>query len=221
MSRIRNPLHHEIVPGPGTLASFEELEKRIQAVLPFAESVHIDIVDGKFAPNVTFMDPQPFATYTKQAKFEVHFMTENPIQYIKPFADNGFVRFIGQVEMMPDPVAFIAEGQLWGEVGLALDGPTGLEKLAINLDDLDVALLYIGEKAGLSGGVFNPQSLEKIAQLRKKNAFLPIEVDGGVNDENISALKDAGVTRFVSTGFLYTGNPEEQYRSLRTLLRIV
>lgn len=219
MTRIRNPRHHEIIPGPGTLLRFEELEKRILAVLPFAESIHIDVVDGKFAPTMTFMDPRPFAKYTKQAKFEVHFMTENPIQYIKSFAENGFVRFIGQVEMMPDLSAFIAEGQLWGEAGLALDGPTGLEKLSVNLDDLDVALLYTGEKAGASGGAFNPQRLEKVAELAKKDAFLPIEVDGGVNDENISALKDAGVTRFVSTGFLYTGNPQEQFRKLQESIR--
>lgn len=215
MSKIRNPLHFEIIPGPGTLQSFEELEKRIQQVLPFSESIHIDIDDGSFSNNKTFMDPVPFAKYTKEATFEVHFMTENPIQYIKPFARAGFVRFIGQVEMMPDLVAFIAEGQLWGEVGLALDGPTGLEKLAVNLDDLDVVHFYTGERAGASGGVFNPQRLEKIAELRKKDAFIPIEVDGGVNDENISALKDAGVTRFVSTGFLYAGNVEENYKKLK------
>ncbi|HSD98949.1 MAG TPA: hypothetical protein VLB73_04660 [Patescibacteria group bacterium] len=215
MSKIRSPLHHEIIPGPGTLIRWEDIEKRLEDCLSFAKSIHIDIVDGIFAPHSTWMDPSPFAKYAKKVQLEAHFMTDNPIQYIKPFANAGFVRFIGQIEKMPDPTAFVAEGQLWGEVGLALDGPTPLEDLKVDADDLDVVLLYVGQHAGSSGGVFVPERLEKIGKLREKDTLLPIEVDGGVNDENISALKDAGVTRFVSTGFLFNGNPEEQFHKLQ------
>lgn len=216
MSKIRNPLHFEIIPAPGALSSWEEIEKRIASVLPFAESVHIDINDGSFSDNKTWMDPAPFAKYTKEAIFEVHFMTDNPIQYVKSFADAGFSRFIGNVENMPDPVAFIAQTQLHGEAGLALDGPTPLSALdSVNLEDLDVVQLYTGESAGKSGAVMLPERLQKVMELRGRDAFLPIEIDGGVTDENILLAKEAGVTRFVTTGFLYTGNVEENYKKLQ------
>lgn len=220
MSNIRNPLHLEIIPSPGTqITDWETMEQKIEQVLPFAESIHIDIVDGKFAPNTTWMDPAPFAKFAKQVKLEVHLMTENPLQYVKSFADAGFQRFIGQVEKMPDIAAFVAEGQLWGEVGLAIDGPTPLEGLDIPLDDLDVVQLYTGEKAGFSGATMLPNRLEKVKAIRAKDPFIAIEIDGGVSDATILQAKDAGVTRFVTTGFLFSGNPEENFLKLKSLLK--
>lgn len=218
MSNIRNPLHLEIIPGPGTLTRWEDLAQRIEVVLPFAESIHVDIVDGKFAPNTTWMDPAPYAKYTKQAIFEVHLMVENPIAYVKRFADVGFQRFIGHVEKIEDMAAFIAQCQLYGEVGLAYDGPTPFEKLPVGINDIDVVNFYTADHAGQSNATMDPKKLEKVQLLRSQDPFIPIEIDGGVNDTNIVMAKRAGVTRFVTTGFLYNGNPEEQYKKLRDLL---
>lgn len=219
MSRIRNPLHLEIVPSPGTeVKKWEEIQQRIEAVLPFVESIHIDISDGKFTPNATFMDPAPFAKYADQVILEAHFMTEDPLQYLKAYADAGFKRFVGQIEKMPDVEEFVAQGQLLGEVGLAIDGPTPLEDLKVALDDLDFVLFYTGEKAGYSGATMLPERLEKVKALREKDPFIAIEVDGGVSDTTIALAKAAGVTRFVSTGFIYNGNVEENYSKLRKLL---
>lgn len=219
MSRIRNPLHREIIPSPGTqITAWEEMKKRLDILYPFVESIHIDLVDGIFTNNKDFMDPSPFAKYAKGVNLEAHFMTDNPIQYIKPFARHGFKRFIGQVEKMPDIAAFIAEGQLYGEVGLAIDGPTTLENLTLPLDDLDVMFLYTGEKAGFSGGTLLPERLEKVKKIRSIDPFIAIEIDGGVNDQNIMLAKEAGVTRFVSTGYIFSGNPQENYLKLKQLI---
>src|SRR5438874_454398 len=103
---------YEIIPSPGTHADFETYAKRIELVKDFAKTIHIDIVDGKFANNLTFMDPTPFKKYTSDIFFELHLMVENPIQYLKPWADAGFKRFIGQIEKMPDQAEFVAQGQL-------------------------------------------------------------------------------------------------------------
>lgn len=222
MGRIRNPLHIEIIPSPGTQTQkWEVIEEKIKQILPFAQSIHIDIVDGKFAPDTTWMDPAPFAKYTHQAIFEVHFLTENPIQYVRRFADAGFQRFIGQIEKMPNVEEFVARCQLYGEVGLALDGPTPLEALAISLDDIDVVNIYTGEKAGFSNATMDLSKLEKVKALRQKDQFIPIEIDGGVSDANILLAKQNGVTRFVSTGFIFGQNtPEEQYNKLKNLLSL-
>jgi pentose-5-phosphate-3-epimerase len=61
--------------------------------------------------------------------------------------------------------------------------------------------------------------LEKVKALRKLEEYLPIEVDGGINDETIAIAAEAGVTRFVSTGFLYSlETPEKQLKLLEQKL---
>jgi len=217
MAQIRNPLHVEIIPGI-LEKEWGEIEKKIEKVLPFAESIHIDVLDGIFALNTTWLDAAPFAQYTKEAIFEVHLMVADPIQYIQSFADAGFQRFIGHIEMMPDIPAFVAKAQEMGEVELAIDKDTDVGKILPFLEDIDVAFV-MSVKAGFSHQTFLPDMLEKVGELRAKDALLPIEVDGGINDENITAVRDSGATRFVSTGFLYGGDDiEERYRNLHSLI---
>ena len=68
---------HEILPGIGSQEhDWPEIEKKLELVKPFAKSVHIDIVDGKFAENTTFLDPTPFAKYTKEMLSDLHMMVE-------------------------------------------------------------------------------------------------------------------------------------------------
>ncbi|MBI2622555.1 MAG: hypothetical protein HYW64_00450 [Candidatus Levybacteria bacterium] len=118
----------EIIPGI-LEKDWSEIERKIELVRPFAKTIHIDILDRKFAPNTTFLDPLPFAKYTLPSSgqafpssgqapfFELHMMVEEPIQYLKPFADAGFKRFLGHIEKMSDQAEFVAQGQLLGEVG--------------------------------------------------------------------------------------------------------
>ncbi len=220
MSAIRNTLHLEIIPGI-LEKEWGEIEKKIESVLPFAPSIHIDVVDGIFAPNTTWMDPAPFAKYTKESIFEVHLMTDNPLQYVEAFADAGFQRFIGHVEKMPDVIEFVAKAQEWGEVGLAFDGTTEIDGTTIDWNDIDIAFFYTGERIGFSHAKLLPEKLEKVKKLRSIEELLTIEIDGGVNDTNIALAKAAGVTRFVSTGFLFEkGSPEEQFRRLQHLLSL-
>ena len=210
---IPDKLHHEIIPGI-LEQEWSEIEKKIELVKPFAKTIHIDLLDSVFAPNKTFFDPAPFKKYTEQEIiFELHMMVDNPTQYLKPWADAGFKRFIGQIEHMPDVAEFVAAGQLLGEVGLALDTPTPVEKITVSLEDLDFVFVMT-VKAGFSRQSFLPEMLEKVKSLRAKSPFIPIEIDGGVSDQTITQAKDAGTTRFVSTGFLFGGNPQEQYQKL-------
>lgn len=204
---------------PGILEKeWVEIERKIELVRPFAKSVHIDILDGKFAPNTTFLDPAPFKKYSPELFLELHMMVEEPIQYLKPFADAGFKRFLGHIEKMSDQTEFVAEGQLLGEVGLAIDGPTSVEALKVPISDLD-CLLIMTITAGFSGQQFNPLHLEKVKHFRSQTS-IPIEVDGGVKDTTIKLAKDAGATRFVATSFFISGSqdPHAAYQRLLSLL---
>lgn len=206
----------EIIPGI-LEQEWSEIERKLKVVKPFSKTVHIDIIDGKFADNLTFLDPEPFKKYSKDFFFELHMMVENPINYIAPWSRAGFKRFIGHIEKMPDISAFIEEAKKYGEVGLAIDEPTDIDALdKINLDNLD-CLVVMSIKAGASGQAFQPQLLEKVRTLRKKTN-IPIEVDGGISSETILLAKEAGATRFVANSYLFNGDPEENFKKLHSCL---
>lgn len=226
----------EIIPSPGTEnKDWSEIEKKIESVRSFAKTIHIDICDGKFAANTTFADPEPFKKFTKELPsglrgqmvgekglvFEVHLMVEDPIKYLKAWADAGFHRFIGHIEKMPDQEEFVAQAQLLGEVGLALDKQTPLDAIKVNLEDLD-ALLVMDIQAGFSGQKFEEKLLDKVKEARAKHEYLSIEVDGGINDETIEIAAAAGANRFVATSFLFGAEtPEEQYKLLQEKLKML
>lgn len=211
-------LNLEIIPSPGPQQEWSVLQKRIELIKPFAKTIHIDILDGKFASNTTFLDPKPFKKYSSDIFFELHMMVEEPIQYLKPFADAGFKRFLGHVEKMSDQAEFVAQGQLLGEVGLAIDGETPLEAIGVPLDDLD-CLLFMSIKAGFSGQKFSEEYARKM-EVVKDTTWIPIEVDGGINDTTIVEARNFGATRFVSTSFLYNSqDPRKQYDYLHNCLQ--
>ncbi len=225
---------YEIIPSPGTEnKDFSEIEKKIELVKPFVKTIHIDVIDGKFANNTTFADPAPFVKYTKILPsgkrgqligeeglvFEVHSMVEDPIKHIKTWANAGFQRFIGHIEKMPSQEAFVAEAQLYGEVALAIDKQTPVDAIKVPFADLD-ALLVMTIQAGFSGQTFEEALLEKVKKIRVGNPDLPIEVDGGLNDETIAVAAESGANRFVATSFLFNlQTPEAQYQLLEQKLQ--
>lgn len=202
---------------PGILENdFQEIEKKLQIVKPFSRRVHVDILDGKFSDTVSFLDPTPFGKYKEDFFMEAHFMVEDPASLVKPFAQSGFKRFLGHVEKMKNIEEFIAEGQIFGEVGIALDLDTPISSINVPFDDLDCILL-MGVKAGKSGQKFMPEVLEKVKELRKKSN-ITIEIDGGINEETIIAAKQEGVERFIATSFIFNSvDPMAAYERLLSL----
>lgn len=202
---------------PGILEKdFLEIEKKLQIIKPFSRRVHIDVLDGKFSESVSFNDPTPFAKYKDDFFMEVHFMVEEPAQYVKQFAGAGFKRFLGHVEKMEDMDEFIVEGQIFGEVGLAIDSQTSIDDLHIPYDDLDSVLL-MGVKAGKSGQAFLAETLIKIKQIRQNSQIL-IEIDGGINEATLIAARKEGAQRFVATSFIFKSqDPMEAYEKLLSL----
>lgn len=216
---------YEIIPGI-LEKDWSGIERKIEIVKRFAKSIHVDILDGKFAPNTTFLDPAPFVKYSHSSTgsglfLELHMMVENPIQYLESFAKAGFKRFIGHIEKMPDQTEFVVKAQLLGEVGLAIDGPTPLENIKVPFSDLD-SILIMTIKAGWSGQAFNPEYLKKIEMLRPfdsaQGRFPTVEIDGGINEKTILLAKEAGASRFISTSCLFDSqNPQNQYNLLKAL----
>lgn len=208
----------EIIPGI-LEKDWGKIEKKLEVIKLFAKSAHIDFIDGKFTENTTYLGFENFKKYSGDIFLEAHLMVENPIDYLDRLSNAGFKRFIGHIEKMPDIAGFVAKGQLLGEVGLALDGPTGIEVLNdVSLGDLDCLLIYTSEKVGHAGPPMMPERLAKIKELREKTD-IPIEADGGVKDSTIKQAMEAGATKFVATSYIWGFNdPKEGYEKLTNLL---
>jgi len=203
----------EIIPGV-LEKDWHIIEKRLSTISTFSKIAHIDFIDGKFTDTKTYLDPAPFKRYSKKLFLEAHLMVVNPQEYIEPLARAGFKRFIGHIERMPSQSDFVKNAKKWGEVGLALDGPTDLDNLHIQPNELDCILIFTAGHVGSSGQEFDFSRLEKIKKLREQ-FNISIEVDGGINKDTILKAKNAGATRFVSTGFLFSSkDPAFQYKTL-------
>lgn len=204
---------------PGILEKdWGEIERKINALSAVTNTFHVDLIDGKFAENQTFADPSFFAQYSDKFFFEVHFMVQEPIDYLEAWSKAGFKRFIGHIEKMSSQEEFVARGQILGEVGLAIDGKTPLEDVVVPLDDLDV-LLVMTIDAGASGRPFIPVCLDKVKKARQLAKFLKVEVDGGINDQTITQAKNAGAERFVATSFIFDSeNPKLTLEALTDLV---
>lgn len=206
---------HNIIPGILEI-EWEEIEKKLSIIRQFSKFVHIDFLDGKFSKDISFLDPTPFEKFSQDFFMEAHLMVEDPTSYIKPFAKVGFKRFLGHIEKMTELDEFVAEGQIFGEIGLALDVDTSIDKIKIDFDDLDCILL-MGVKAGKSGQEFVPSVLTKIQELRKLTQ-IPIEIDGGINETTLTASKRNGVDRFVATSFIFENkDPMQAFEKLSSI----
>ena len=202
---------------PGILEKdWAKIEQKINICREFSNTIHIDFIDGKFSENITFLDFEKFKEYSPFLTLEAHLMVYEPIKYLDKLADAGFKRFLGHIEMMTEQSEFVAKGESLGEVGLALDLQTQIEQIKVPLIDLDSVLL-MAVKAGKSGQVFENTVIDKIKKLRSK--FLgTIEVDGGINDQTIPFVRDAGARRFVTTSFLFNSeDPKSQFELLKGL----
>jgi ribulose-phosphate 3-epimerase len=207
---------HNVIPGI-LEKNWQEIERKLAVIRPFSKTVHIDFLDGKFSQEETFMNFNSFIKYKDDFFLEAHLMVENPTQYVRQLAAVGFKRFIGHIEKMQDIDEFIAEGQIFGEVGLAIDSGTPISLIKVPFDDLDLVLL-MSAKAGKSGQPFLPETLGKIKELRLKTQ-IPIEIDCGINEQTIVQCKDAGANRFVTTSFIFNSeDPLNAFEKLENLI---
>ena len=207
---------HNVIPGI-LEKDWVEIERKLAIIRPFSKTVHIDFLDGKVSPEKSLMDFNAFIKYKDELFLEAHLMTENPTQYIRQLAAVGFKRFIGHIEKMEDIDEFIAEGQIFGEVGLAIDSETPISSINVPFDDLDV-VLSMADKAGKSGEVFLPETLTKIKDLRSKTQIV-IAVDCGINDQTIVAAKAVGATRFISNSYIFnSSDPLNSFEKLTNLI---
>ena len=185
-------------------ADFSRLGEEITAVEEAgADLIHIDVMDGRFVPNIT-IGPAVIASLRKvtDLPFDVHLMIENPERYIEDFAAAGSDIITVHVEAanhLHRTIGLIKE--LGIKAGVALNPATPIALTEQIMEDLDI-LLVMTVNPGFGGQKFIEKMLSKIEKARDMIKTISpdviLEVDGGVTLDNIRDIADAGADAFVA-----------------------
>jgi len=205
-------------------ADFSRLELEIEMLNNSdADWIHIDVMDGHFVPNIAIGFPvlEVLKKYATKP-LDVHLMIEKPERYIRRFKDHGANRLIIHQE------ACLHLDRTLGEirkmnlgVGVAINPSTPVSMLEDVLHLVDQVCI-MSVNPGFGGQRFIPHSLKKISVLKEmilqQSLSVRIQIDGGVDKDNIAQLKAAGVDIFVAGSYIFEADdPAAVIRSIKEM----
>jgi ribulose-phosphate 3-epimerase len=204
-------------------ADFGRLREEVMAVVAGGcDYIHVDVMDGRFVPNISI--GQPVVAALRQVTtlpLDVHLMIEEPERYIESFAEAGADLICLHVEACRHlHRALQLIRQLGKQPAVSLNPSTPLEAVQWVLDQVDMVLI-MSVNPGFGGQVFIPSSLAKIrdlrAMLRRLQLEIDVEVDGGITVHNASQVVQAGANVLVSgTGVFRTADYAQTIQQLKT-----
>jgi len=185
----------EIIPTI-LVKNFKEAKERIKKVEDYVDWVQLDIMDGIFVNNETFNNPKELKGLKTKVKLEAHLMVQNPEKVIDKWlevVDRVIIHFESKITNRELGIRELIKKvhKKKKEIGLALNPETHYSVATPFLKDLDLVLIMTVQP-GWGGQEFKEWTLDKIKFLRKHWPNGNIEVDGGINYENVEKVIKAG-----------------------------
>ncbi|MCI5501714.1 MAG: ribulose-phosphate 3-epimerase [Lachnospiraceae bacterium] len=185
--------------------------------------LHLDVMDGRFVPSISFGMPL-ISSIRKESEmfFDVHLMIEEPIRYIKEFAESGADGITVHIEACSDIKSTIEEIKKYGKkAAVSINPGTPVSKIEDILEDVDMVLV-MSVNPGFGGQKFIDSTIDKVEKLDKirkdKDLDYKIEIDGGINIENIGYVIEKGVDIAVAGTAVFRGNISENVRKLKEVM---
>ncbi|MFQ5876517.1 MAG: ribulose-phosphate 3-epimerase [Acidobacteriota bacterium] len=185
-----------------------------------ARLLHLDVMDGRFVPNLTIGVPVVRSVRrVTRLPLDVHLMIQEPDRFVERFARAGadMISFHQEaVSHVHRTIHYIRECGV--AAGVALNPATPLTMIEEVLEDLDFVLL-MSVNPGFGGQRFIPSVMSKVAALRRAidetGSAAMIEVDGGISPDNLVSLRRSGADIFVAGSAVFGGrDPRRRVRSM-------
>ena len=196
----------------------EEVKKAEQAGATY---LHLDVMDGVFVPNISFGIPViESLRKISSLTFDVHLMIVDPIRYIDAFADAGADLITFHYESCDDPLAVVRAIKARGlRASISIKPATPAELLFPLLDELDMVLVMTVEP-GFGGQKLIGETIGKVRELRtealRRGLELDVQVDGGINADNLPLLTEAGANVIVAGSAIFrAADPDAVVRAMK------
>ena len=206
----------EIIPAILTndLEDFKAILKKLEGLVDW---VQIDIMDGKFVNNKS-IKLKDLEGIKHNFNLEAHLMVAEPQKYFKVCDQLNIKRVLFSVEPVKDLDKVIKEARKFKfEVGFSINPSTPLDNIIPFLDKVDV-VLFLAVTPGWQGQKFEETVLEKIKKLKDISPDIKIEIDGGVNLDNIKSVVEAGADYIdVGSAIVKSENIKETIKKLKAI----
>lgn len=190
-----------------------------------AEYIHVDVMDGLFVPSISFGMPVVKSIRKVTGKvFDVHLMINEPIRYIDEFVKAGADIITVHVEACSDVVATIEKIKASGvKAGITLNPDTPVSAISPYLDMVDMVLV-MSVNPGFGGQKFIVTSIDKLKEVKKlkddSGLGFDIEVDGGINVDNLPSVLEAGANVIVAGSAIFSGDPAANVSNFKGVMSV-
>ncbi len=181
-----------------------------------ADWVQVDVMDGHFAPNLTFGAPVLRCLKT-QLPLDIHLMVTNPADRVSEFLLAGAANITFHAEAVPGTAerrALIAAIHVHATAGIAISPATPVSAIEDIIEEVDLVLV-MSVVPGFSGQKFLPEVLAKVQEIRRRFPDLMIQMDGGVDGTTCKRCIAAGANNLVSASYLFSA--QDRAAAIRSL----